>query len=104
MIIIIQLYEQLFNYSIIIITKSLKYCENYQNVTDTKWANAVGKIPRGVLKSCNKPSICKKQKTQYLQSAIKWDMPVHPVHPNSIILWNNVKSGYWHWCSWCMVT
>ena len=72
---------------------------------DTKGANAAGKIlPGDVLKSYNKPSICKKQKTHYLQSAIKWDMPVHPVYPNSRRLWNNLKNGYSHWCSWCMVT
>ena len=102
MIIIIQLYEQLFNNNNnekFEILWELQKCDRHK-VSKCCWKNT----KRCALKSCKKPSICKKQKTQYLQRAIKWDMPVHPGHPNSRILWNDLKSGYWHWCSWCMVT
>lgn len=57
--------------------KSWKYCENYQNVRDIKWANAVGKmVPVDVLNT-GLPQTFNLLKIEQLWSAIKWGMPVH---------------------------
>ena len=36
----------------------MEYCKNYENVTDMKWANVVGKI--ALIDTWHEPSICRK--------------------------------------------
>ena len=52
----------------------MKYCEDYQNVTDMKWTSAAGKMaPTDLLtrQGCYKSLICKtKQKQNQQQSSI----------------------------------
>ena len=96
---------------IFLLVEGLRYCENDQNVTQRHevskccWESSANRLAQ-CTQGCHKPSICflfflkKKKKKWYLQSAIKWSMPIDDfvekdLWTETILGLNPISTNYW---------